>query len=88
MKILVINGPLEASFHRVAFGGEEYAEIKKSVGVGTYVGLFEEVNHMPRIEEEKERLPSFSALGHDFQAMSACSIRKATGWGGRDRTCE
>ena len=51
-----LGRPLEASFHTTAFGGERYAEIKKSVGIGTYVGLFDEVSHQPEIEESQRSL--------------------------------
>ena len=49
---------LEASFYTTAFGGEKYAEIKKSVGIGTYVGLFGGVDHLSEIGEKQRSLPS------------------------------
>ena len=40
------------------FGGEKYAEVKKSVGIGTYVGLFGGVDHLSEIGGEQRSLPS------------------------------
>ena len=62
-----LGWPLDASFHTTAFGGEKYAEIKKSVGIGTYVGLFGGVDHLPEIGEEQRNLPSSRNLNQGNQ---------------------